>query len=406
MGYRNYSTQKGKIVDPNGLGDFTTIQAAINASTSGETIYIRPGTYSENISLIAGINLIGVRGATNLEQVNIIGKVQGSYSGTSWISYLRIETDGDYALEITGSNPTILNVSNCEIVASDFDGINNDCSNAGCALNCSFLSLDVEVNTLTAFSSSTAGSTNFSNFGFTNSGSTTVRSIASSGKINFSSGFSLVPITLSGTAASNPSLCAFGSTSIATIPMIISSSATCFPRNCEFASNTVAALQIDGTVIIWNCNIFSLGGTTALSGSGTVTASNLYFPGGQGITPNISPLSTYFESPQFVWTEVTGTSANLVQRRGFIPNNGALVTLTLPASSQLGSTIEVVGKGSGGWRISQNAGQSINFGNRTTTVGASGRLDSTNQFDSIRLVCTVADTTWTVLGSQGNITVT
>lgn len=188
--------------------------------------------------------------------------------------------------------------------------------------------------------------------------------------------------------------------------MIISSSATCLPRNCEFASNTVAALQIDGTIIIWNCNIFSLGGTTALSGSGTVTASNLYFPGGQGITPTISPLSTYFEAPQFVWSEVTGTSANLVPMQGFIPNNGSLVTLTLPTSSTVGSTIEVVGKGSGGWRIAQNAGQSINFGNQTTTVGAGGRLDSTNQFDSIRLVCTVTDTTWTILGSQGNITVT
>lgn len=406
MGYRNYSTQKGKIVDPNGLGDFTTIQAAINASSSGETIYIRPGTYSENISLIAGINLIGVRGANNLEQVNIIGKVQGSYSGTSWISYLRIETDGDYALEITGSNPTILNVSNCEIVASDFDGINNDCSNAGCALNCSFLSLDVEVNTLTAFSSSTAGSTNFSNFGFTNSGSTTVRSIASSGTINFSSGFSLVPITLSGTAASNPSLCAFGSTSIATIPMIISSSATCLPRNCEFASNTVPALQIDGTVIIWNCDIFSLGGTTALSGSGTVTASNLYFPGAQGISiTTITQLPTYFNYPQYYWNEVTSTSQQALINQGYIANNGSLVTITLPVNSSIGNVIEVIGKGAGGWRIAQNAGQMIHFGVVDTTPGAGGSLSSTAQFDAVKIVCTESDLEWTVLSSIGNLTV-
>jgi len=48
MGYRNYSVANGLIVDKLGNGDFTTIQAAINAATTGQTIFLRPGTYTEN----------------------------------------------------------------------------------------------------------------------------------------------------------------------------------------------------------------------------------------------------------------------------------------------------------------------------------------------------------------------
>jgi len=90
---------------------------------------------------------------------------------------------------------------------------------------------------------------------------------------------------------------------------------------------------------------------------------------------------------------------------GYIANNAGLVTLTLPTTSALGSVIEVVGKGAGGWRIAQNASGIIHFGNINTTTGTGGYLQSTLTYDAIRIVCTVADTEWTVLSVQGNITV-
>jgi len=81
------------------------------------------------------------------------------------------------------------------------------------------------------------------------------------------------------------------------------------------------------------------------------------------------------------------------------------VTVTLANTAALGSILEVVGKGAGGWRIAQNAGETIHFGNINTTAGTGGYLQSTLTYDAIRLVCTVADTEWTVLSVQGNITV-
>jgi hypothetical protein len=107
----------------------------------------------------------------------------------------------------------------------------------------------------------------------------------------------------------------------------------------------------------------------------------------------------------FAWNEETGTSANMAVNNGYVANNAGLVTLTLPDTAAFGSVIEVVGKGAGGWKIAQNAGETIHFGTSDTTTGVGGSLASTEQYDVVKLVCTVADTDWTVISSQGNITI-
>ena len=127
-------------------------------------------------------------------------------------------------------------------------------------------------------------------------------------------------------------------------------------------------------------------GINVTNGAGTITISG----GGGGYT----------------WTEVTGTSQTMAANNGYITNNPALVTLTLPTTAALGTTLSIAGKGAGGWKIAQNAGQEIFFGSSATTIGATGYLQSTQQFDSIELLCITANTQWTVItGPQGAITV-
>ncbi len=108
----------------------------------------------------------------------------------------------------------------------------------------------------------------------------------------------------------------------------------------------------------------------------------------------------------YTWTEVTGTSQAMAANSGYITNNPALCTLTLPTVAAQGTTLSIAGKGAGGWKIAQNAGQEIFFGSSATTIGVTGYLQSTQQYDSIELLCISTDTQWTVLtGPQGNITV-
>lgn len=102
------------------------------------------------------------------------------------------------------------------------------------------------------------------------------------------------------------------------------------------------------------------------------------------------------------WTEVTGTSQTMIADNGYVANNAGLVTFTLPATAAFGTAINVIGKGAGGWQINTNGGQNIRVGSSNATTS----IASTNQFDSIELICTTANTTWTDLsGPQGIITI-
>lgn len=104
------------------------------------------------------------------------------------------------------------------------------------------------------------------------------------------------------------------------------------------------------------------------------------------------------------WVEVTADQT-IVNDQGYICNSASLITLTLPSTAPIGSIIAVTSSNSGGWKINQLAGQSIQFGSTTTTVGVGGSLSSNQIGDTIHLVCVQADTKWNVINSIGNITV-
>jgi len=105
------------------------------------------------------------------------------------------------------------------------------------------------------------------------------------------------------------------------------------------------------------------------------------------------------------WNEVTGTTQDAAADNGYITNNESLVTVTLPSTCAVGKTIRVAGKGAGLWKIAQNAGQIIYFGDQNTTSGTAGYLAAQNQYDSIELLCITANTTFNVISAVGNITV-
>lgn len=138
-------------------------------------------------------------------------------------------------------------------------------------------------------------------------------------------------------------------------------------------------------------------------GTATLTAGT-----GISITPSANTITIGVTGPSaFTWNEVTGTSASMAVNNGYIANNAGLVTLTLPATAVVGDTIKVMYKGTGGWKIAQNSGQTIRFGNQNTTTGTGGSLQNSQVGDGIELVCITANTDWrNVVGSQGNITVT
>ncbi len=107
----------------------------------------------------------------------------------------------------------------------------------------------------------------------------------------------------------------------------------------------------------------------------------------------------------FAWNNVASNTQALAVNQGYITNNGAtLVTYTLPSTAAQGTIIKVAGYSGGGWTIAQNALQEIFFGNQHTTIGTGGSLSSSNQYDQVEILCTVANTDWVVLNAVGNLT--
>jgi len=105
------------------------------------------------------------------------------------------------------------------------------------------------------------------------------------------------------------------------------------------------------------------------------------------------------------WSVITGDQTAVVNN-GYICNKGSALLLALPTTSAAGTTLEVTGINTAlGWKITQAAGQQIFFGTSSTTAGATGFLQSSATRDSIKLVCVVANLTWNVLSSIGNITI-
>ena len=123
--------------------------------------------------------------------------------------------------------------------------------------------------------------------------------------------------------------------------------------------------------------------------------SNLTF-GTSGHT-GFAPLETIVET--------TGATQAMAINTPYIANYGSLITFTLPATAALGSIVAVEGKGAGGWKIAQQASQYIRFISVSSVAGTGGSLASTAQYDVVRLKCTTADVGWTVIYSEGNLSV-
>lgn len=133
-------------------------------------------------------------------------------------------------------------------------------------------------------------------------------------------------------------------------------------------------------------------GVTIVNGANSITISATGTGGGGGGVTT--------------WHLVSGTSDTMVAGDGYVSDNAGLVTLTLPAVAAQLTVLRVKGLGAGGWKIAQGAGQSIVWdATSSTTTGAGGYLASSDANDAVELLCTTANTTWSVLSSMGNITI-
>lgn len=206
----------------------------------------------------------------------------------------------------------------------------------------------------------------------------------------------------------------------------------------SFADNTVSSGVLPGRIVFYTANavgtvteamrISSTQVTTLAQplpvGSGglgiTTVPTNGQIPIGNGTTYTAATLTagsnisitnaagsvTIAASGVTTWQTISANQA-LVASNGYICiSPGGALSLSLPATAAVGTIIEVVLAGATSWTVTQAAGQQVFMGNVSSTLGATGTVASTAAGDSIRMVCTVANTTWYVISSIGNINLT
>lgn len=192
--------------------------------------------------------------------------------------------------------------------------------------------------------------------------------------------------------------------------------------NGNVAANTYQLLWDSSNNLIWICTTSGSAGTAVwktafgtFTDGQTVIGSTSGVPKPQVLTAgtNISIDNTSnnitISATGLVgigWNNVSGTTQSMNADNGYVVSNSSLVTLTLPATAAFGTLIYIQGTGTGLFTIAQNTGQQIAVGSHKTTSGTGGSVTSTNQYDSICLLCVTANTLWTSLtGTQGNFTI-
>lgn len=185
---------------------------------------------------------------------------------------------------------------------------------------------------------------------------------------------------------------------------------------------TTNSLNIKATGVV------SYNSTTGVFSESALTQHDVLVGGASNAIVSVTPSSSgfvltsngvsadpSFQAPSaptsFSWVQVTSSTQAVSPATGYVTDNATQVTYTLPASPTFGDGFVITGGVSGAatapWTLAQNSGQQIKFGNSATTVGVSGSLTSTLQYDTVELLCIVAGASavWVVLESVGNITV-
>ncbi len=272
------------IVDPTAnRGTHQTIAGAISAASSGETIFIRPGTYTENLTLKAGVNLTAFECDSSLNgtgHVIISGTCTMTTAGTVTISGIQLQTNSAALLAVTGSAASIVILDNCYLNMGT-SAITYSSSSASSAININSCSGNISTTGIAAFTHTSAGTLSISYSDITNTGLSVTAATASAGTLTIFSCYLEFAISNSSTNSYQERNSHTNTTAINLTGLTIAGTAglgSNFMRNCYHSSGTATAISVSagGTLVITGGGVSSTN-TNAISGAGTLNYSSIAF---------------------------------------------------------------------------------------------------------------------------------
>lgn len=261
-------------------GTHTTIASAIASASSGDTIYIADGVYTENLTLKAGVNLTAFSSNELAPNVKIIGNATLSTAGSVTISGIGLQTNSANLLTVSGTLASIVNLIDCNLNCTNNTGISYSSSSATSAINLINCTGDLGTTGIALYAGSGAGTLSIIKGKFTNTGASTTASSNSAGNVTLS--YSTFQNSFSTSSTGNITalyINIFNST-INTTCITTAGTGASTASHCEFASGTASCLSIGtgSSISAIQCTISSTN-TNAITGAGTTTYSGISFTG-------------------------------------------------------------------------------------------------------------------------------
>jgi hypothetical protein len=354
------------IVNPiaNSGGNTTTINQAMALASSGETILLMPppgGVYSENVTLKDGVNLVAYSCDALTPNVTISGKLSFSGAGTVSISGIRLQTNSDNFLAVTGASASVVNLIGCYLNCSNNTGISYTTASASSLVQCYSCYGDITTTGIGLYSTSSTGTLRFFNCDFNNSGASTTASSNSAGTVAFRNTRIKSPISTTGTGALVFDNSAIDCSGQNTTSLTHGGSGTSSSSNSLYNSGTASAISIGaGASLPMTCCVIGSSNTNAITGAGSISYTLLGF---NSTSSNINTTTQTLFS--------TGPSLTVGSS-----NTGNTNTLTVSNSSNTASSSANIVSSVGGGTAADPTHQSTVSGVTTWTWGIDNSVTS------------------------------
>lgn len=264
-------------------GTHTTIAAALTSSSSGDTIYIRDGSYTENLTLKAGVTLTSFSSNLLSPNVIIIGNATAPATGTVTIAGIGLQTNSAALLTLSGTSTATVNLIDCNINCSNNTGITFSSSDATAKINIERCYGNIGTTGIALFAQSATGALNINYTTINNTGNSTTANTQSAGQLTIDSSYIYSPITTSSTTAILKILNSRIDTSATNTTCITHGSTNATASNILLsfiASGSASSISVSASasLILSICTVSSTN-TNAITGAGTITYSDITFIG-------------------------------------------------------------------------------------------------------------------------------
>ena len=328
-------TAKFIVGDTANGANYSTIAAALTEASSGDTIFIQTGTYTENLTLKGGVFLTAFTPdgysdtPTSTQNVKIIGKMTMTVAGCAKIANIQCQTNGDFILSVTGSNTSEVQFQNCYINCTNNTGVSSTATNG----EIRFLNCSGNLGTTGISFFAISGGINLSIMGYgrwANTGSSQTPCTWSAGTLIISNCEFYSYLTSSGTASGfliyNVFFNAGGSTTVLTHGSTLGVASSMY--NCTVTSGTASAISVGaGASMILYDSIIGSSNTNAITGAGAISYGGLIFQSGLSSNINVTTQTVVKEGP----SRTIGST-----------NTGATNTLTVTNTSNTASSAAAI----------------------------------------------------------------